>query len=235
MDDFSPLIISRNTDVKEHRRIVAQVDEIFEEEAATDGLSWDPATEGRIDLQGKEKQSAKILRIMLNYKLDFQPHIDARTKKAKSLMNFMNRLGNVNGSLSARALRSLYTGAVRPIFAWGAELWNGPHTPTTTREIDSIVYQCIRKITGGYHGSSKQKLGYIGGVELLQAELDAMSVTWAARSLRTGDPFIKELTDTSPSPGCTNWHDGTGEHGWTTDSAISSTMYLSPIPSPQAR
>jgi len=80
-----------------------------------------------------------------------------------------------------------------------------------------------------------ESLGYIPGVEPLQAKLDDMSASWAARSLRSGYPFIRNLTDTPPSPGWTSWHDGTGAHGWTTASAISSAMYTSPILSRQSR
>jgi len=43
-DDIKPLIITRHTSEKDHRRVVARVDNILEEEAARDLLKWDAGT-----------------------------------------------------------------------------------------------------------------------------------------------------------------------------------------------
>jgi len=156
-------------------------------------------------------------------------------KKAESLLNVMTRLSSSKGGMSSKALRSLYTGAIRTIFTWGSELWNGPHSKTNTSRMERMKYKALRKITVAYHGSNKAKLGYIAGVEPLQAKLDDLSTSWAARSLHSGDPTACTLVDSTPSTEHTSCHDGTGRRGFTTDSAISSAFYISPIPSPESR
>jgi len=233
-DDLNTLVVSCGTSHKEHEEIIKRVDAILDQEAATDHLQWDPTKDSRIDFHGRNRQSTVTLGILLNNRLDFQPHLDSRTSKAKRLLNVMTRLGNSNGGMSPRALRSLYTGCIRSIFAWGAELWNGPHTKVQTQDMGRIKYQCLRKITGAYHGSSKEKLGYIANIEPLQVKLDDQSSSGAARSLRTGDKAIRDLAGAPPAPGCTPWHNGTGIHGYTTDSPISSAFYIAPIPTPQS-
>jgi len=121
----------------------------------------------------------------------------------------MIRLGNSNGGLSPNAMRSLHIGGIRPTFTWGVELWNGPHTDTNISGMERIECQALKNITAGYHGSSKQKLGFIAAVEPLHIKFDDLSASWAARSPRTGDPTTRKLADAPPSPGCTSWHDAT--------------------------
>jgi len=96
----------------------------------------------------------------------------------------MIKLGNSRGGISPKAMRALYTGAVRTIFTWGAELWNGPYTRSNISTMQRIEYMAIRKITGAYYGSSMEKLGLITNVEPLQIKLNDMSASWAARSPR---------------------------------------------------
>lgn len=102
--------------------VVREVETILEEEAAGDGLRWDPNKES--DVSFGVAGATVTLGIHINSKLDFQPHIDARAAKAEQLRKLMTRLGNSRGGMSPRAMRALYTGAVRPIFTLGAELWN---------------------------------------------------------------------------------------------------------------
>ena len=89
---------------------------------------------------------------------------------------------------------------------------------TTHRKKEYFSYGKSRifsatKDNGGYHGSSKLKLGYIAGVEPLQVKLDDLSASWAARSLRTGDNQIRKFTDAPHSRGTSSWHDGTMARG----------------------
>jgi len=50
--------------------------------------------------------------------------------------------------ISPRAFRNLYTGAIRPIFSYGSELWHGPHCKTNISGMERLEYQALRKITG---------------------------------------------------------------------------------------
>ena len=55
-------------------------------------------------------------------------------------------------------MKALYTGAIRPIFTWGSELWNKPGIDKELQPMKRLAYQAFRKITRAYHGSSHEKL-----------------------------------------------------------------------------
>jgi len=63
-------------------------------------------------------------------------------------------------------------------------------------------------MTGAYHGSRHEKLLAIAHIEPLETKLDDISVAWAARILRTGDPHIRHCLDHLTSPH--SWYDGRG-------------------------
>jgi len=139
------LTITSHMDSRAHRRIVDKGDEILEEEAKAEDLEWDPKKESMVRSRGSFKDQTITLGVTINSKLNFQPHINARTKKATNLFNVMRRPGTTNGWMSPRALRALLKGAIRPIFTYVAELWNGSHR-TNISEMERLEYRALRKI-----------------------------------------------------------------------------------------
>jgi len=116
------------------------------------------------------------------------------------LLNIMTRPGNSNGGMSPKAMMALYTGAIRPTFTWGSELWNRPVAEHDLGLMKRVEYQALLKITGAYHGSSHEKLEAISHIEPLQSKLNDISACWAARSLRTGDNHIHRTLDHPLTP-----------------------------------
>ena len=80
--------------------------------------------------------------------------------------------------MSPKAMRALYTGAIRPIFTCGSELWNRPGIEHELELMKRAEYQALRKITGAYHGSSHEKLLTIAHIEPLKTKLGDISVSW---------------------------------------------------------
>lgn len=72
----------------------------------------------------KDVQSTTTLFILINARLNFQPHVEARTDKAERLLATMLRLGKTNGGLALSSLRAKLTSAIKPILTWGAEIWH---------------------------------------------------------------------------------------------------------------
>jgi len=160
-----------------------------------------------------------------------------RIAKATRVWKVISHLGNSNGGMSPQSHRALYTGAIRTIFTWGAELYNRPGIKPELTAMNHMEYQALRKITGAYHGSSHQKLGWIANIEPLHDKLDDISRCWAARSLRTGDPLIRTFLDVptatcadppTPVPKISPWHDSTTPD-LPRDSPISEVFYLTGI------
>jgi len=81
-------------------------------------------------------------------RLDFQPHIRSRREKTEQLLGGMLRLGNSNGCMSPKSMRALYTGAIRPTFTCGSDVWKGPHTNRNTATMERVEYLAPPKITG---------------------------------------------------------------------------------------
>jgi len=155
-DDLNPPIITSSTAAKGRTEIVV-ADGIWEQVAAEDHLRWDASKERSVTFSPHRPiLSAVTLGNSINSRLNFQPHIDSRARKAVQFSGAMARLGNSNGGMSPEALRALYTGSIRPIFTWGAELWNRDCRQYSLSGMHQIDYKALRKITGAYHGSSHQ-------------------------------------------------------------------------------
>jgi len=178
-------------------------------------------------------ENITTLRILVNSRLDFQAHINTQTGKAEDLLAVMLRLGKTNGGLPPGSLRAIFMGAIRPVFTEDTEIWHRGDRKVNLSKFLHIEYQALRKITGGYHESSYQKLAGIAAVESLESKLD--DITWAARSLRTGDTEIRGFLDGEVAPGYTDWHDGPGRRGFNPDGSINGAFYLTPVVEPQAR
>lgn len=217
VDDVNSLSDTDTTCATEQSRVVVQMYKLLEEAAHKEHLRWDPDKESWVSFApSRAIESTKARCILINSRVDFQPHVDQRTQKGKSLLGAMTRLGNSNGGLSPSAVRDVYTGPIRPISTWGEELWNGNHNlraPNIQRMV-RLEDQALKIISIAYHGASQPKLGWIAGVEPLQIKLDDISVSWAARAVRTGDPHIRAMLSQKPPEGWTSWHDGSGRQGF---------------------
>jgi len=74
-------------------------------------------------------------------------------------------------------MRALSTGAIRPIFTWGSELWNRADHSQDIVPLKKVEYQALRKITGAYHGASHEKPLATSHIEPLQVKLDDLSIS----------------------------------------------------------
>jgi len=203
-------------------------------EGARDHLEWNKEKDSSVtfSLHGPI-ESTTTLGIRINSRLNFQPHLDYRLEKAQKLWGVMKRLGNSRGGMAPAAMRALLTGAIRPIFTYGAELWNRRDRRVNLEGMRRLEYQALRKITGSYHGASHDKLGWIAAVEPLQARLDHISILWAARSLRTGDPHIRKVLEEDTTGD--SWHEGHRGANTKLDTPIAEAFNLTPISEPHER
>jgi len=229
-DDVNALVITYNMTTREHKRFTREVDTSLEATGKEDKLAWDPQKDSQVHFFMGPKHSNTTLGITVSSNLSFQEHIDTRTRKAERIWQVMRRLGNSNGGMSPLALRALYTGMIRPIFTWGAELWL--HQPGNFNTFQRLEYQALRKITGAYHGASHEKLGLIANIEPIQTKLADMGACWAGKAIATGDPHIRSFLE-GPPQDFPPWHDGTGGPQHILESPISAAFHLTAIASPE--
>jgi len=164
-DEVNTLVVTNALNYGIHSRMVDKVNGILEKQAGMDHLKWDKNKDSIIRFRKPLRDQTATLGITVNSALKFHTHIDARTKKARRLWDVRRRLGNSASGMSPKAIRSHYKGAIRAAFSYRAEIWNDPHYKTNTSEMEGLEYQALRKITEGYHGSSKDKLGYIANIK----------------------------------------------------------------------
>ena len=76
-----------------------------------------------------EVEKVKWLGIIVDETLDFDHHWKSRIVKAKQLLGSLSSMGSSQWAISPTGWRQLYTGMIRVVALWGAELgWKGPRS-----------------------------------------------------------------------------------------------------------
>src|SRR5258706_13075130 len=94
----------------------------------------------------------------------FDYHWKSRISKARKLLGSLLGIGSTNWGISPGSWRYLYTGMVRTVALWGADIgWKGQRD--WKREMERLQYQALKKSTGAVQGGSMEKVNKIAGVE----------------------------------------------------------------------
>ena len=122
------------------------------------------SSEGRKKRRGGETKWVKWLGIILDEDLSFDVHWQKRVEKARSLLGALKGVGNSEWGLSPRGWRQVYTGMIRTVATWRAELgWRGQKR--WEEELERLQYDSLRNCVGAVKGASKEKVRKIAGVE----------------------------------------------------------------------
>ena len=134
-------------------QVIDQVDGIVSEVAEEWDLPQELEKTERIVFRkkrkGKRKDAkwAKWLGIIVDEDLLFDHHWKSRISKSRKLLGAFSRVGSTNWGISSGSWRQLYTGMMRTVALWGAELaWKGQKD--WKREIERLQYQALKKSTG---------------------------------------------------------------------------------------
>ena len=123
VDDIALSIIDtdRSTDMA---RMVARGGEIIREVAEADGIPLERDKEEMIVFgrKGKKIERVKWLWIILDSRLQFQDHLESRVKSARQMLGNLRGLGNSSWWLTPLSWRQAYTGMIKTIALWGAEV-----------------------------------------------------------------------------------------------------------------
>ena len=116
------------------RELLTRANKVVKEVAVERGLPLEPEKEeklvlrkgGRRNKRNREVERVKWLGVVLNEDLEFDIHWKGRVAKARSMLGALNGIGNSQWGVSANSWCSAYTGMVRTIATWGAEIgWRG--------------------------------------------------------------------------------------------------------------
>ena len=146
---------------------------------------------------------SKWLGIIIDETLDFDHHWKSRVDKARKLVGALSSIGSFQWGISPGSWRQLYTGMVRVVALWGAELrWRGQKD--WKREFERLQYQAPCKCTGAVLGANRQKVNVIAAVEDVDTILQATQTRYMARCIAdpatTADIWEQAHTDKSWRP-----------------------------------
>ena len=140
---------------------------------------------GRRNKRNKEVERVKWLGVVLDEDLEFDIHWKGRIAKARSMLGALNGIGNSQWGMSANSWRSAYTGMVRAIATWGAEIgWRGQ--VEWKEAMRRLQYTTLRKCTRAVMGARKESVDKIAAVESVETFLTSMQDRFVARAI--GDP-----------------------------------------------
>lgn len=206
VDDTNVLTFSRSTEA--NCRTLERAHEICVEWAKTHGATFAPdkyqlihftprlkkfnmRATGRIPgFDGIPSPVVRMLRVHLDSRLKWGPHVRITATKAAAQMSAVTRLTQSRWGASFVRARQIYAAVVRPAMSYGAEVWYDPDDARVGRNkqiypLQVIQNKCLRTVTGPYRTTNVQMLEHEAGIAPLDLHLERLSVTHAARSKDT--------------------------------------------------
>ena len=107
------------------------------------------------NLSINRKSTQKHLGLLLDEKLKFSEHINAKLKKVTESINLLRKL---NLTLPRFSLLIIYKSFIRPHLDYGDIVYDQPNNSSLSEKIESLQYNAALAITGAIKGSSKEKL-----------------------------------------------------------------------------
>lgn len=122
----------------------------------------------------KTKKHLKLLGIVLDRRLTFNPHLDHIKQKVEQLAIRIRSLCWMNDEISLRKRMRIYRSVFLPTMTYGLKVWHQFVEKKTTyiARLQSMQNSVIRTITGAYKSTNHQKLLEITGEVNTETELD---------------------------------------------------------------
>jgi len=105
-------------------------------------------------------------------KFSKREHWKARIQKARSMLGRCKGIGNTQWGISPTSWKNLYTGMIRAIALWGAELGCRGQRDWE-QEFEQLQYQALMQCTGATRGSRKELVRQIAGLKSPSMAMDA--------------------------------------------------------------
>ena len=206
VDDIMSCVLD-NDEVENIKEVLKEVDKLVGTVAAKWNLPLKKEKHEKIVFNqggvgsGKRKrryevEKVKWLGIIVDDTLDFDHHWKSRLAKARQLLGSLSGMGSSQWGISPSSWRQLYTGMIRVVALWGAELrWQGQIA--WLKEFERLQYEALRKCTGATLSASREKFNYIARGEDVKTILDSTQVRYLARCA-TDPATTSDLWDARP-------------------------------------
>jgi ribonuclease HI len=133
------------------------------------------------------KPVIRWLGIWFDSKLTFKPHIEKKAKSATAAFYGIQRLGNTQKGLSARAIRLLYVACVTPIADFGIQLWwkgiGSYGSQSLVRPFQTLQNLASARITGAFKGSPSKALELEAGLLPPEVRFNRACLSYSLRTL----------------------------------------------------
>jgi hypothetical protein len=139
--------------------------------------------------------SARVLGVILDKKLSWQPHLLHLKSKLATQTNVLSRLTALTWGAFLRVLRLLYTAVVRPAITTGCPAWWAPPSTPFFRkgvgeELQKIKNCCFRTVSGAYNASPVRSLQAEVVVTPLSLHMDGRQARFQLRSAESGIDLV---------------------------------------------
>ena len=126
---------------------------IFSRKSNSNSFPYPPVTFNENNITKCSYQ--KHLGIVLDSKLNFNTHIDQKSKKRNKLIGLMKKF-SVN--LPRSSLLKIYKSFIWPHLEYGDILYYKPDNESFQNKIEKVQYKACLAITGAIKGTSREKL-----------------------------------------------------------------------------
>jgi hypothetical protein len=134
---------------------------------------------------------ARVLSVILNKKLGWQPHLHHAKSKLAMQTNVHTRLTALTWGAPLRVLRLLYTAVVRPAITTGCPAWCAPPSmpffkKMVGEELQKIKNCCPRTVSGASKATPVRSLQAEVGVPPLPLHMDGRQACFCLRPAESG-------------------------------------------------
>jgi hypothetical protein len=136
--------------------------------------------------------TTRCLRVTLDKRLTWSPHIDQVRKRTAQRMGVLGPLLNRKCDLSVRNGVLLYKQLIRPMMDYACPAWRFA-ARTHVRRLQVLQSKCLRLATGAPWYVSNRQIHEVLGVPLFSDRIRALTASFDSKLADVGNPLVRQL------------------------------------------
>ena len=136
-----------------------------------------------------------FLGVKLDTRLSWKPQIEAMEERGIRRLAIMKKLSGTHWGANSQILKTVYTGAVRPVLEYGASAWSTT-AKTHANKLDRVQNLGLRTILGAMKSTPVAAMEQTAGIEPLESRRQTKILIHAEKLKRLPDhPLHNKLQD----------------------------------------